>query len=199
MTASKNIGVDVDGILAIFDQGYTEVIIRETGKDLFPYKPYPPDCWEWDTKLGYTKEDTGKAWAAIKQDTTFWLKLPAYDDTSAVLKRLLTLEDRDKHSVYFITNRMGVAPKRQTENFLAHYGFPCATVLVSAKKGCSAQALSLDCYIDDKPENCVDVVNFMGTACKTYLMDRSWNQDFTDLRSIKRVTSVHTMLDEIGL
>jgi hypothetical protein len=186
-------------VLAIFDQGYTNKLIEVTGRDLFPTKPYAPPCWDWVQPLGYTKQEEVRAWEAVCEDPEFWEKLPPYPETESVLTRLFDLECNG-HEVYFITNRMGVAAKNQTFAFLRNHGYQEPTVLVTAKKGPSAFALDLHCYIDDKPSNCRDVIKYMGLNCKTFLMDRSWNQAPEDeIKYAPRVKSVHDFLDKVGL
>lgn len=192
-----NIGVDVDGVLARFDEEFSKVLIHVTGKNLFPYLPYDPPCWEWTEPLGYTREEEGKAWDFVKKSTVFWQTLPAYKDAGNVVKTLIEHSIKGD-SVYYITNRMGQNPKKQTERFLYNLGYfgsiHVPTVLVTAHKGLAAAALELDCYIDDKPSNCDDVVKHRGLKTQVFLQDRNWNQDFNG-KYVTRVKSVLEMLE----
>lgn len=192
------IGVDVDGVLAIFDQGYTDVLIKTSGRDLFPTKPYDPPCWDWTAPLGYTKEEDKAAWQAVLDSTNFWRTLPAYPDASRNLGLLGAL-DAGGHEVYFITTRFGIKPKAQTTEWLYRNGYTgTPSVIVSSKKGPIAEGLGLDVFIDDKPSNCTDVLKHCGTSCKVYLLDRSWNQE-ADFKYVTRIKSIKAMLEDIGL
>jgi 5'(3')-deoxyribonucleotidase len=175
-----NIGIDIDGVLASFDQAYGQKIIEVTGKDLFPYKPYEPPCWNWTEPLGYTKEEDKAAWDAVVKDPDFWFNLKPYPTTTAILTALWRRRAKGD-AVYFITTRMGIAPKTQTEEWLMAQqehrltSFPFPTVLISANKGPVAAGLDLDWYADDKPENVVAVGEAV-PHCRTILVDRPWNQ-----------------------
>lgn len=192
-----NIGIDVDGVLADFNVSYQKVLIGITQKNLFGTLPYDPPEWNYVEPLGYTKEDDQKAWDWIKISPMFWRDLPRYPEAANEIGRLISLSFKG-HSVYYITNRMGNNPKHQTERWLYRNGYMVSThaptVLVTAHKGLAAAALELDCYIDDKPSNCEDVIKQRGLKTATYLMDRTWNQRFEG-KYITRVKSISEMLD----
>jgi 5'(3')-deoxyribonucleotidase len=189
----KKYGIDVDGLLAIFDQGFSDVLIKTSGRDLFPTKPYSPPCWDWTAPLGYTVEESKAAWNAVMEDPSFWRSLPAYPETKRILMRLGELETQG-HEVYFITHRMGVRPKEQTAQWLLRHGYPAIpSVIVSGKKGPIAQGLALDVFIDDKPSNCEDVLHALGTSGSVYLLDRSWNQEYAN-KYVPRVKTVMEIL-----
>lgn len=192
------IGVDVDGILADFSAGYAKVLIKTSGRDLFPCKPYDPPCWYWAEPLGYTKEEDTVALDWVKQSENFWQNLEPYADAGSVIDRLWKLQALG-HDVYFITNRPGINSKRQTERWIWERTavlMPAPTVLVSEHKGMSAAALELTHYIDDKPSNCTDVIKHRGLKTLVYLMDRSWNAEGAGTY-VTRVKSVHEMLDAV--
>jgi uncharacterized HAD superfamily protein len=186
------IGVDCDGVICDFNTTFIALCKRVTGRDLYP-AGYEPLTWNYPESLGYTADEVSAVWDVIKADQRFWLKLPVYPETKAALDYL---RERRYHrdDVYFITNRMGSWPKWQTEVWLSMMGFSSATVLLSAMKGLCARALNLDVYIDDKWENCVDVVN--SSACtRTFLMDRPWNRHTYESMAFTRVSSVVGIAD----
>ncbi len=187
------IGVDIDGVLAQFNDAYIEKCIEVTGKDLFPPRPFDILTWNYPESFGYSKEEMSVVWGDIKASNWFWLKLKAYPETSNALDTLRIREWRHGDEVYFITARPGVRVKAQTEDWIRSHCFyeeyRTPTVLISSLKGLCAQALKLDAYIDDRKENVWDVV---GTGTRTFVMDRPWNQgNFTD---IQRVSSIQEML-----
>lgn len=188
------IGIDVDGVLADFNQDFIQTVIDATGKDLFPPRPFDIPCWDYPEHYGYTAADTKHVWQdVIIPDPTFWVSLEPYPGTEAALQ-LLKDRDDEHDEVYFITARPGTFPKHQTEVWLrAHHGdFNWRpTVLISGMKGQCAEALRLDKYIDDRSENVLDV----SRECKgTYLMTRPWNKDLDcEKYGITRVTSIEEM------
>lgn len=186
------LGIDIDGVLARFEGSYNDLLIKYEGKDLRPHPDYQPLEWNWDKALGYSGWVVEKAWNEIKSSESFWATLPAYGETVGILARLK--EMKFSHDIYFITHRMGVNPKWQTERWLEHHGYSKPTVLVSGDKGHIAFGLHLDAIIDDKPSNCEEVVRHCGIDCQAWLLDRPWNSTY-EHKYINRVNSVHEWLD----
>lgn len=183
------IGVDVDGVLARFNESFAQRLVDVTGRSLIPTGADFP-CWGWPSHYGYTAAEESATWENVRQDKTFWFRLGAYDDTHTVLLELLRLQ-LIGHDIYFITSRPGVRAKQQTEDWLRVQGFASTpTVLISSAKGMCAQALCLDSYVDDRWENVVDVAESTLT-CHTCLLDRPWNQGRPhDAFGVVRVNSV---------
>lgn len=187
------IGIDVDGVLAAFEQGFAPLLTAQTGV-VFPRLGQAdwPDTWNWGLAHGISEGEVGRAWNTLKTNPVFWAALPPYADTEFALCQLYSRQVFHDDEIYFITNRMGVRVKSQTETWLDRYGFPHPTVLISGHKGLCAQALHLHTYIDDKPENCLQVSTMSKT--RVFLMDRPWNQAFNNmLQGIPRVKSLPEM------
>src|ERR1044071_6225241 len=140
----SRIGVDVDGVLADFNTSYIDLMIKSTGKNLFPLKPFDIPTWNYPEHYGYTKEEVSNAWKIIKENPHFWVGLGRYAYTKDVLDQL-TKADNTKHEVYFITTRVGVQPKIQTTKWLIQNGFfGLPSVIISSNKGPVAAGLDLD-------------------------------------------------------
>lgn len=189
------IGLDIDGVLADFISAYQATFVRLTGRDDFlPEDIDNPPTWHWPTLRGYTDVETAAVWASIKVDPTFWVRLQPTHFWSALVLVLPILEE--KHDVYYMTDRSGVAAKRQTETWLTQW-LPYTiigkepTVLLTSRKGLAAAALMLDCYIDDKLENIVNVA-VQSPETTPYLLDRQYNQGSVP-RAVKRVSSLADM------
>lgn len=157
-----------------------------------PVGPAYPNTWYYARAAGVSKEDEIKTWDAIKASQKFWRDLPAYPGTRSFLE---TLREQWYWEVYFITNRMGMAPKRQTETWLNSYGYNHPTVLISVDKakGKICQALDLTHYIDDKPENVLDVLRDSPTTNIT-LMRRPWNTGMTRIENVPVVNDANEFL-----
>lgn len=194
------IGFDIDGVLANFVKHYQELTVAVTGNDLFHVGDLTnPPCWDWPELRGYTKEEMSLVWGHIKRDETFWLNLPSIEENVDALG--LMLRDLEmKHEVYYVTSRVGVNVKRQTKLWLIDklrylgrvHSEP--TVLISGEKGEIAHALKLDAYIDDNYDNVRDVVQ-QSPATTTYLLNRSYNEAFTQGIGHIRVPALAAMLD----
>jgi len=194
------IGIDMDGVLADFNTAYIRLCREVTGRDLYP-ADYQPHTWNYPESLGYTSDEVGRTWKVIREDPTFWQNLGTYDTTYQDIYTLCLLIDAG-HTIHFVTNRMGVDPKTQTERWLEKQRFfPIEdhTVLIANDKAVAAKALRLDAYIDDKWENAVavgalsELEEEFSPLVKTYLFDRPWNQEnaeHTLPRHITRVRSV---------
>lgn len=196
----SRIGFDLDGIFADFNLAFVERVVKETGRDLFPPRPFAITTWNYPESYSYTPEEVHLVWERIKADPTFWLKLSPYWDAMTILERVYAIAE--SHDVTFITSRPGVLVEEQTVCWLATHAGQFEwepTVIVSGEKGRHAKALALDAYIDDRSENVVDVVT-QSPATRTFLLDRPWNQDLdTSAICVKRVESVADMLDSLKL
>ena len=188
------IGIDCDGVLANFNDAFVELTVRVLGKDLYPGPAGTFDIFTWNYPefFGYTSSDVTKIWDHIKSDPDFWLNIPAYKNTKQAMKVLANLQ-QSNNDIYFITNRMGVNAKRQTEKWLDRFDMMPTTVLLSKEKGFCATALALDAYIDDKWENCVDVA-MQNDTIKVFCMDQPWNHTKVSDLKIIRVSSILEML-----
>jgi len=192
------LGFDVDGVLCDFNTAFILKVVKETGRDLFPPRPFDIPCWAYPQYYGYTEAEETAIWNRIEKDSTFWFNLPTYADTT---KSLGAINDRMRwgDDVYFITSRPGYTAKVQTEQWLSRW-MPGAllrqnTVLISGHKGLCARALNLDAYIDDRDRNALDVAT---TSTRTFLLDRPWNRELDEkAHGIERVTSVEEMLGRL--
>ncbi len=188
------IGIDVDGVLADFNTAFILRVIKETGKDLFPRRPFDIPTWNYPESYGYTNDEVHAVWTAIKADPQFWLNLPPYADTLQSLS-VLSQKSHEGNDLYFVTSRPGINAKSQTEKWLRENGFKDRpTVLISSEKGLCAEALNLDAYIDDRDLNVRDVSDARGQNTKTFLLDRPWNRGFSlEKHFITRIATLSEM------
>lgn len=176
----KVIGVDVDGVLADFNQSYRNMLIATSGKDLFKGETDPP-CWNYAPAYGYTQEEDTAAWSNITKSYCFWRNLSALKHAGDFLWALAAshlVPVPDKSRVYFITSRPGLDVKGQTERWLHALGVPNPTVLIVGNhfdKGPVASALSLTHFVDDKPENCLAVRATRHNACTVFCPPYRYN------------------------
>lgn len=188
------LGVDVDGVLADFNGNFIERYITVIGEDKFPARPFEIKSWNYpEDDYGYSVEQTGNVWSSIKRDRSFWQDLPPYEDTHDAMRQLSRLS-WEEHDIYFITSRMGVKAKQQTEDWIMNNGFSdYPTVLISSEKGLCARALKLDFYIDDRTENCEDVRDHAMANC--VMLARSWNRD---IPNVPRIPNMAAFFDAVN-
>lgn len=189
--SNLRIGIDMDGCLADFNVPYISLIEQHSGVKLPDSSDTYPNRWNYESDAGLNSTQVSKMWAEIKASPDFWVKLPAYPETSSFLRSILDLELFQDAAVYFITNRPGLDAKGQTEVWLQRNGYNAhPTVLISGEKGLCAKALELTHYIDDKNENCTDVRdNSPETA--NFMIQRPWN---TAQPGVPVVTSINDFL-----
>jgi hypothetical protein len=96
----------------------------------------------------------------------------------------------DAHTVYFPTARAHTSGRpvgKQTARAIhANFDIPYPAVFVSNEKGPMAQALQYDYFIDDKPENCIDVKKALPN-CKVFLVSLPHNSKFDAPFNTQRV------------
>jgi hypothetical protein len=189
-------GIDMDGVLCDFIQGYNALAKAQFGIEL----PYPAVTWDHGPTNGITKSQDNTLWELIKS-TPFHGALHALPGALDAIGRLNVL-GMQGHSVYFITSRPGPLAKFWAEVWLKNHGMDLPTVLIASKKGYVAKGLQLDVFVDDKPENNLDVLGAVGCQglvdppVRVYLIDQPWNQ-WADqpLNYGKRVKDLNEVLD----
>jgi hypothetical protein len=149
-----------------------------------------PTSWNWDEAAGYTKDEISATWEAIKAGGHFWMDLPALPGARVLASSIL----QRHHDLYFVTSRLGVDCKWQSETWLMeNCGIELPTVLISSAKGLCAKALKLDVYIDDNLPNVLNVAE-QSPETRTYLLTYAHNQTAEPLpASVTRVNHVADM------
>ena len=165
----SRIGVDIDGVLAAFDQPYENLLASLHGTEPRTLPADGAETWNFDTEY-YPKKVVGRAWQHI-ETSLFWLEIPPTPEMSVFAQWFRA----SKHDVYFVTARPGKHVKQLTEVWLRRHLCQPVTVLISPRKGAVAHALKLHFYIDDRAENIEDVV-LQSPDTRAYLLDRAYNR-----------------------
>jgi hypothetical protein len=106
-----------------------------------------------------TRAELRQLWARIRTIEDFWGSLGEIEP--GAVARFGQLSGRYGWDVIFVTQRprsAGNTTQRQSQRWLQAHGFELPSVFVNGGRGRVAQALSLDAVVDDRPENCLDVV-----------------------------------------
>jgi hypothetical protein len=149
-------------------------------------------------RLNMTSRQQRKLWRHISSVENFWETL---DETeSGVISRLASLAAERRWEVIFLTKRpktRGGTAQLQSQRWLTSKGFPLPSVyVVQGSRGRIAAALDLDVVVDDRPENCLDVV--VDSKARAILV---WREDEKTLPTAARrlgigvVRSVSDCLD----
>jgi hypothetical protein len=174
------IAFDLDGVLADMDGGLGRLAERLFGSADAP-TPAPPggDAPGARTPSGpaegageaeeeglplpalhLTARQRHRLWSHVSTLQNFWETLDEIEP-GAVARLALIAADK-RWEVIFLTRRpesAGATAQVQTQRWLASKGF-CfpAVFVVHESRGRIARALGLDFVVDDRPENCLDVV-----------------------------------------
>jgi phosphoglycolate phosphatase-like HAD superfamily hydrolase len=111
-------------------------------------------------KLNLTSKQQRRLWKHVESIENFWETLQEIEP--GTVKRLARLADDRRWEIMFLTKRprsAGATCQLQTQRWLVARGFPLPSVyVVQGSRGRIAAALALDVVIDDRPENCLDIV-----------------------------------------
>ena len=111
-------------------------------------------------KLKMTSRQQRRLWRHVESIENFWESLAELEP--GVIERLARLTSERRWEIIFLTKRpesAGVTAQVQTQRWLESHGFRMPSVyVVQGSRGRIAAALALDVVIDDRPENCLDVV-----------------------------------------
>ena len=121
-------------------------------------KPSVPIARTSDVPL--TSRQTEAVWRALGDVTDFWESLQEIEP--GMIRRLAELAEERRWEMLFITSRpksAGRTVQRQSQRWLQQHGFQMPSVyVVHGSRGQIAKALQIDVVVDDRPENCLDVV-----------------------------------------
>jgi hypothetical protein len=159
-----------------------------------PEQPNVPQL----AKLRMTSRQQRRLWRHVETIENFWEGLKELEP--GVIGRLASIAAERRWEIIFLTKRpesAGGTAQVQTQRWLESKGFALPSVfVVQGSRGRIAAALDLDIVIDDRPENCLDVV--MDSQARAMLV---WREDAEQLPVATRrlgigiVKSVNECLD----
>lgn len=126
-------------------------------------EPEPPielDAVPPIVKLQMTARQQRRLWRHVETIENFWETLAEIEP--GAVARLAAVATERKWEVLFLTKRpasAGATAQMQTQRWLEAKGFTLPSVyVVQGSRGRIAAALGLDFVVDDRPENCLDIV-----------------------------------------
>jgi hypothetical protein len=107
-----------------------------------------------------TSRELRQLWRHVAQIDNFWMSLGEVEP--GAVARLGALATQHRWDVIFLTQRpstAGQTTQMQSHQWLKAHGFEWPNVMVMrGSRGKVAAALSLDVVLDDRPQNCLDVI-----------------------------------------
>src|SRR5579871_2764010 len=111
-------------------------------------------------KLHMTPRQQRRLWRHVTAIDDFWRALQEIEP--GAVARLAQLASERRWELIFLTKRpatAGATAQMQSQRWLESKGFALPSVyVVQRSRGLIASALSLDVVVDDRPENCFDVI-----------------------------------------
>src|SRR5262245_46385012 len=136
-------------------------------------------------RLQMTSRQQRQLWNHVESIENFWETLKEIEPGS--VRKLSTLAAANGWEIIFLTKRPrsgGAIAQVQTQRWLQAKGFALPSVyVVHGSRGRIASSLDLDFVIDDRPENCLDVV--MESKSQAILVWR--DRDTPMLASTRRI------------
>ena len=111
-------------------------------------------------RLNMSSRQQRKLWAHVESIQNFWMTLEELEP--GIIERLAAVAAERRWEIIFLTKRpqtVGYTAQVQSQRWLEAKGFTLPSVyVVQGSRGRIAAALGLDIVVDDRPENCLDVV-----------------------------------------
>lgn len=118
--------------------------------------PTPTDAM---SELQLTGRQQMQLWDHVKKIENFWSTLPELEP--GIIARIAKAAVERRWEVIFLTTRPSTAGElvqMQSQRWLEAHGFQYPSVyVVQRSRGKIADALALDAFVDDRPENCLDI------------------------------------------
>ncbi len=167
------IAFDLDGVLADLHTPFVRTALR-LFPDLEPAaieagdpagSSTPDEAQDDDVPpvlpgVNLNRRQSDIVWKHLAGTENFWESLSEIE--SGAIAKLAALADERRWEVLFITSRprsIGRTVQRQTQRWLQERGFPMPSVyVVHGSRGRIADALAIDVVVDDRADNCLDIV-----------------------------------------
>jgi uncharacterized HAD superfamily protein len=150
-------------------------------------------------ELHLTARQQSQLWDHVKLIENFWSTLPELEP--GIIARIAKTALDRKWEVIFLTTRPATAGELvqlQSQRWLEAHGFQYPSVfVVQRSRGKIADALHLDAFVDDRPENCLDIA--VESKAKVILV---WHGQLADVPAGARrlgVQPVSTISEAMGL
>jgi len=160
---SLRIAFDLDGVLADMDSAldrHAHMLFSDVVASNATRGDSPPPNGSPSVKLNLTTKQQQQLWQHVHSINNFWQSLAEIEP--GAVARLAAMAAEKRWEVIFLTRRpesAGATAQIQSQLWLESKGFRLPSVfVVQGSRGRIASALALDIVVDDRIENCLDVV-----------------------------------------
>jgi len=140
--------------------------------------------------MALTERQQRQMWRHVESIEGFWETL--HEIEPGIVAELAVLAAERRWELMFLTKRpetAGATTQLQTQRWLQAHGFPLPSVfVVQGSRGRVAAAFDLHAVIDDRPENCLDVV--LDSTSRAFLV---WRHDESRLPVTAKRPGVHVV------
>jgi hypothetical protein len=154
-------------------------------------------------ELHLTARQQSELWDHVKKVENFWTTLPELEP--GIISRIAKTAADRRWEIIFLTTRPSTAGELvqlQSQRWLAGHGFTYPSVyVVHRSRGKIADALGLDAFVDDRPENCLDIA--VDSKAKVILV---WHGSMKDvpagtrrlgIRPVATITEALALLEQL--
>lgn len=154
-------------------------------------------------ELHLTARQQNQLWDHVKKIENFWTSLPELEP--GIIARIANAARARRWEVIFLTTRPsteGELVQLQSQRWLEAHGFQYPSVfVVQRSRGKIADALQLDAFVDDRPENCLDIA--VESKAKVILV---WHGNLRDVpagakrlgvRPVSTITEALAILEQL--
>lgn len=154
-------------------------------------------------ELHLTARQQMQLWDHVKKIDNFWTSLPELEP--GIIARIAKTSVERRWEVIFLTTRPATAGElvqMQSQRWLEAHGFRYPSVyVVQHSRGKIADALNLDAFVDDRPENCLDIA--VESKAKVLLI---WHGNLADVpagakrlgvRPVNTISEAVTLLEQL--
>ena len=154
-------------------------------------------------ELHLTGRQQMQLWEHVKKIENFWTTLAELEP--GIISRIAKTSIERRWEVIFLTTRPSTAGELvqlQSQRWLEAHGFQYPSVyVVQRSRGKIADALQLDAFVDDRPENCLDIA--VESKAKVLLI---WHGNLADVpagakrlgvRPVNTINEAVTLLEQL--
>ncbi len=154
-------------------------------------------------ELQLTARQQVQLWDHVKKIKNFWTTLPELEP--GIIARIAKAAAEREWEIIFLTTRpttAGELTQLQSQRWLDQHGFRYPSVMVVQRsRGKIADALQLDAFVDDRPENCLDIA--VESKAKVILV---WHGHLKDVpagakrlgvRPVSTISEAVTLLEQL--
>jgi uncharacterized HAD superfamily protein len=212
------VGFDLDGTVADMHYALRREAVALFGEDVLRKAASASGQPQRDTADSTTKTDgddnpamlelhltarqQSQLWDHVKKIVNFWSTLPELEP--GIISRLAKTAAARRWEVIFLTTRpssAGDLVQLQSQRWLEAHGFQYPSVyVVHRSRGRIADALQLDAFVDDRPENCLDIA--VESKAKVVLIWHGDPKDFPagakrlGVRAVTKISEAITLLEQ---